>query len=101
MRGAVGRKGPGRDSPWVLVVETEGNLIDSVGVGHDQVEAVLQQGERTEGRKTLMVGKAAPCWISLTMGLLQAAALPALLVWHMRQDGQSIVASAAPLPDSS
>lgn len=29
-------------SPWVLVVEAEGNLVDRMGVGHDQIESILQ-----------------------------------------------------------
>lgn len=39
--GRVGKKGEGSSSPWVLVVETECNLVDSMGVGHDQVESIL------------------------------------------------------------
>lgn len=33
----------GINTPWILVVEAKCNLIDSVGVGHDQVEAILQR----------------------------------------------------------
>lgn len=35
------RYNEGINAPWILVVEAKCNLIDSVGVGHDQVEAIL------------------------------------------------------------
>lgn len=37
------RYNEGINAPWILVVEAKCNLIDSVGVGHDQVEAILQR----------------------------------------------------------
>lgn len=51
-----GHNEEGRNTPWILVVEAKCNLIDSVGVGHDQVEAILQRKGK-EG--TSMVGKPA------------------------------------------
>lgn len=38
-----GHNEEGTNTPWILVVEAECNLVDSVGVGHDQVEAILQR----------------------------------------------------------
>lgn len=54
----VRRKGEGRNSPWILVIEAKCNLIDSMGVGHDQVESILQ--EKGQKEETLMVGKSEP-----------------------------------------
>lgn len=87
-----GHNEEGRNVPWILVVEAKCNLIDSMGVGHDQVEAILQ---RKGEERPLMVGKGKPAGPPIA-NLPQAGAQ---LSWFNTGGRRS--SEHHPLPDSS
>lgn len=83
-----GHSEEGHNTPRILVVEAKCDLIDGVGVGHDQVEAILQR----KGEEGVLVGKGRP------VGLPPANPpstgwSSAVLFWQMRQKEQAQAAA--------
>lgn len=83
----------GINAPWILVVEAKCNLIDSVGVGHDQVEAILQR----KGTGKDLDGKKGDTSRSPLANLTFTNWCSAVLVGEMRQKGAVHLQQASPL----